>query len=164
MLCIALADVWLRCSCSAMKTHSMKLSTHCSWANMKPAWSWEVFSDLLYRKLATSVHYAPQHPLTQLHHLMWLCGLSVIPNHFHFVIIPLTVDCGIFRSEEISQLDLLQRWHPITVPRWNSPSSYQRPILSQMFAETLHAKVLAFIHHWPLNWSEYLISIIWMGE
>ena len=29
-LCIALADVWLGCSCLAMETHSMKLSRHCS--------------------------------------------------------------------------------------------------------------------------------------
>ena len=66
-----------------------------------------------------------------------LCGwVAVVPNHFHFVIIPLTADCGIFRSEEISRLDLLHRWHPITVPRWNSLSSWERPILSQMFEET----------------------------
>uniref|UniRef100_A0A3Q1GCW1 Integrin alpha FG-GAP repeat containing 1 n=1 Tax=Acanthochromis polyacanthus TaxID=80966 RepID=A0A3Q1GCW1_9TELE len=30
MLCIALGDVWLGCSCSAMETHSIKLSVHCS--------------------------------------------------------------------------------------------------------------------------------------
>ena len=71
------------------------------------------------------------------------CGLplrgwvAVIPNRFHFVIIPLTVDCGIFRSEEISQLDVLHRWHPITVPRWNSLSSWERPIHSQMSVETV---------------------------
>ena len=66
-----------------------------------------------------------------------LCGwVAVIPIHLHFVIIPLTVDCGIFRSEEISRLDLLHRWHPITVPRWNSLSSWEQPILSQMFVET----------------------------
>ena len=70
-----------------------------------------------------------------------LCGLplrgwvAVVPNHFHFVIIPLTVDCGIFSREEISRLDSLHRWHPITVPRWNSLSSWERPILSQMFVE-----------------------------
>ncbi|CAI9571886.1 unnamed protein product [Staurois parvus] len=42
---------------------------------------------------------------------------------FHFVIIPLTVDCGIFSSKDISRLDLLHRWQPITVPRLNSLSS-----------------------------------------
>ena len=63
--------------------------------------------------------------------------VTVIPNRFHFVIIPMTVDCGIFRSEEISRLDLLHRWHPITVPRWNSLRSWETHILSQMFVETV---------------------------
>ena len=71
MLCIALADVWLGCSCSAMETHSMKLSTHCSWANLKATWSLEVCSDWLCRKLATSAHNAPQHLLTPLRHFTW---------------------------------------------------------------------------------------------
>ncbi|CAI9532180.1 unnamed protein product, partial [Staurois parvus] len=34
-LCIPLSDVRLGCSCSAMETHSMKLSTHCCCANLK---------------------------------------------------------------------------------------------------------------------------------
>ncbi|CAI9610907.1 unnamed protein product, partial [Staurois parvus] len=33
----------------------------------------------------------------------------------HFVIKPLTVDRGIFSSKEISEMDLLHRWQPITV-------------------------------------------------
>ncbi|CAI9544268.1 unnamed protein product [Staurois parvus] len=42
-LCISLGDVRLGCSCSAMETHSMKLSTHfCS--NLKATRSWEIFS------------------------------------------------------------------------------------------------------------------------
>ena len=64
--------------------------------------------------------------------------VAVVPDRFHFVIIPLTVDCGIFRSEDISRLDLLHWWNPITVPRWNSLSSWGWPILSQMFAETVY--------------------------
>ncbi|CAI9596682.1 unnamed protein product, partial [Staurois parvus] len=43
-LCIALGDVRLGCSCSAMETHSMKLSTHCCCANLKATPSLEVFS------------------------------------------------------------------------------------------------------------------------
>jgi len=72
-----------------------------------------------------------------------LCGLplrgcvAVVPNRFHFVIIPLTVDCRIFRWEEISRLDLLHRWHPVTEPGWNSWSFWERPILSQMFVEAV---------------------------
>lgn len=30
MLCITPSDVWCGCSCSAMETHSIQLSTHCS--------------------------------------------------------------------------------------------------------------------------------------
>uniref|UniRef100_A0A8C8DST1 EF-hand domain-containing protein n=1 Tax=Oryzias sinensis TaxID=183150 RepID=A0A8C8DST1_9TELE len=33
--CIALGYVWLGCSCSAMETHSMKLSAFCTWTNLK---------------------------------------------------------------------------------------------------------------------------------
>ncbi|CAI9559875.1 unnamed protein product, partial [Staurois parvus] len=49
--------------------------------------------------------------------------VAAFPSCFHFVIIPLTVDCGIFSSKEISRMDLLHRWQPITVPLLNSLSS-----------------------------------------
>jgi len=62
---------WLGCSCLAMETHSMKLSTHCSWANLKTTQSLEVCSYWLCRKLATSAHCAPQHVLTPLCDCMW---------------------------------------------------------------------------------------------
>ncbi|CAI9572633.1 unnamed protein product, partial [Staurois parvus] len=42
-LCIALSSVKLGCSCSAMETHSMKLSMLCC-ANLKATQSLEVFS------------------------------------------------------------------------------------------------------------------------
>ena len=42
--------------------------------------------------------------------------MAVIPKDFHFLIIQLTVDCGIFSSEEISQLDLLHNIHIYGVP------------------------------------------------
>lgn len=38
---------------------------------------------------------------------------AIIPNCFHSVRTPLMVDCGIFNSEDILQLDLLNRWHLI---------------------------------------------------
>ncbi|CAI9539868.1 unnamed protein product, partial [Staurois parvus] len=43
-LCIALGDVRLGCSCSAMETHSMKLYMHCCYANLKATQRLEVFS------------------------------------------------------------------------------------------------------------------------
>ncbi|CAI9571515.1 unnamed protein product [Staurois parvus] len=42
-----------------------------------------------------------------------------------------------FSSKEISWMDLLHRWQPITVPRLNSLSSRERPILSQMLVEAV---------------------------
>lgn len=37
------------------------------------------------------------------------CGQPVVPNRFHFVMIPLTFVCRIFSSEEASGPDLLHR-------------------------------------------------------
>ena len=131
-LCIALGDVWLGCSCSAMETHSMKLSTHCSWANLKATWSLEVWRGSDFCALCASASADPALSFSVAYHFM-----AVVPNRFHFVITPLTADCGIFSSEESSRLDLLHRWHPITVPRWNSLSSWERRTLSQMFVEAV---------------------------
>ncbi|CAI9559092.1 unnamed protein product [Staurois parvus] len=43
--------------------------------------------------------------------------VAVVPSCFHFIIIPLTVDHGIFSNKETSRMDLLHRWQPITEPR-----------------------------------------------
>ncbi|CAI9558335.1 unnamed protein product [Staurois parvus] len=51
--------------------------------------------------------------------------------------IPLTVDHGKFSSKEMSRMTLLHRWQPITVPRFNSLSSSEQPILSKMFVEAV---------------------------
>ena len=92
--------------------------------------------------------------------------IAVIPNRFHFVIIPLRVDCGIFRSEEISLLDLLHRWHPITVPRWNSLSSWERPILSQMFVETVCMPrcLLLYTCGHGSDWNTWFQLFGWVSE
>ncbi|CAI9569308.1 unnamed protein product, partial [Staurois parvus] len=55
--------------------------------------------------------------------VQWWCLVTVVPSCFHFVIIRLTVDCGIFSSKEILWMDLLHRWQPISVSRLNSLSS-----------------------------------------
>ncbi|CAI9554832.1 unnamed protein product [Staurois parvus] len=49
--------------------------------------------------------------------------MAVVASCFHFVIIPLTVDRGIFNSKKISWMDLLHRWQPITVLQLVSLSS-----------------------------------------
>ncbi|CAI9547317.1 unnamed protein product [Staurois parvus] len=64
----------------------------------------------------TRLHCSRVHPV-----VAW--RLLVVPSCFHFVIIPLTADCGIFSRKEISRMDLLHRWQPITGPRLKSLSS-----------------------------------------
>ncbi|CAI9604371.1 unnamed protein product [Staurois parvus] len=49
--------------------------------------------------------------------------VDVVPSCFHFVIIPLTVDRGIFSFMEFSWMGLLHMWEPITVLLLNSLSS-----------------------------------------
>ena len=102
-LCIALADVRLGCSCSAMEIHS---------ASTDPALSF----------------YMVYHLVAEL--LLFPIASTLLLYHWQLT--------GILSSEEISRLDLLHRWHPITVPCWNSLSSWEQPILLQMFAETVY--------------------------
>ncbi|CAI9623647.1 unnamed protein product, partial [Staurois parvus] len=73
------------------------------------------------KQLATSAHCALQHALTPPYN--FVVTVAAVPSCFHFAIIPLTVDCEIFSIKDISWMDLLHRWHPITVPRLNSLSS-----------------------------------------
>ena len=66
-----------------------------------------------------------------------LCGLSLrgwasaAPRHFHLKITALEVDRGSSSRSEIWRTDLLERWHPMTVPRWKSLSSLVRPFYCQ---------------------------------
>ena len=61
-----------------------------------------------------------------------LCGWAVVAfRGFHFPITAPTVDCGSSSREESWRTDLLERWHPVTVPRWKSLSSSVRPFYCQ---------------------------------
>ena len=84
--------------------------------------------------------------------------VAVVPNCLYFVIIQLTVDCGIFRSEEISQLDLLHRWHPVTVPHWNSLSSWEWPILWQSVC------LLLYTCGHGIDWTTWFQLFGWVSE
>lgn len=89
---------------------------------------------------STSADYAPLHPLTCDFRSVYLFVaelLSFSLTSTFFLIKPLTADCRIFSSKDISCLVLLHRWHPITVPRWNSPSSWEQIILSLMLVEAV---------------------------
>lgn len=101
----------LGCSCSAMKTHHIKILK--VWISLVIESWWPL-------------HY-PQHPLSD---FVWptLRGWVAV-NCFHFVIKPLTADCAMFGSEEISRTDLMHRWLPVTVPCWNSPSSCMAQVI-----------------------------------
>jgi hypothetical protein len=66
-----------------------------------------------------------------------LCGLPfqgwaiVALKHFHFTIAELTVDRSSSNRAKNVRTDLLERWHPMTVPCWNSLSSSVRPFYCQ---------------------------------
>lgn len=85
------------------------------------------------RKLVTSV---PQLLLTCsvcLHGLKPNGWVAVIPNHFHFVIIPLTADCGIFAVETFHNWTLCTGfiYHSATL-EFSEPT-----ILPRMFVEAV---------------------------
>ena len=74
--------------------------------------------------------------------LQWSCSVSlsclplrswaVIAHRcFHFTITALTVDRRSASRAEMLQTDLLEKWHPMTVPRWKSLSSSVRPFYCQ---------------------------------
>ena len=55
----------------------------------------------------------------------------VAPRCFHFTMTAVTVDRGSSSRAEMWRTDLLERWHPMTVPRWKSLSSSARPFYCQ---------------------------------
>ena len=72
------------------------------------------------------------------YHSVSLCGLPlrcwdvVVPRRCHFTITALnTVDLGSSSRADILWTDLLERWHPMKVPRWKSLSSSVRPFYCQ---------------------------------
>ena len=72
-----------------------------------------------------------------------LCGLPlrgwavVAPRHFHFTITELTFDRGSSSRAEIWRTDLLERWHPKTVPRWK----WLSPSVRQFYWQCLSMKI-----------------------
>jgi hypothetical protein len=108
-------------SCSAMETHFTKL----------PANSY--CADLASRGCSCSAVSVQTKDIwflsTQRSRSVSLCGLplcdvtynfAVEPLLFHVTITALTVEQGSSSRTEIWRTDLLERWHPMTVPRWKS--------------------------------------------
>ena len=168
-LCIALADVWLYAAVRPWKPipwSSLLTVLELIWRPYEVWRSVAINSAESWQPLRT-MHLSICWPRSIILRGLPLSGwVAVIPNRFHFVIIPLTVDCGMFRSEDISRLDLLHWWHPITVPRWNSLSSWERPILSQMFAETVYMPrclLLSTCGHGS-DWNTWFQLFGWVSE
>ena len=67
---------------------------------------------------------------TQFYELVWPTRSCCC---FHFTITALTVDRDSSSWAEIWRTDLLERWHPMTVPGWKSLRSSGRAILLSMF-------------------------------
>jgi hypothetical protein len=57
--------------------------------------------------------------------VLWACVA------YHFTITALTIDRGSSSRAEIWSTDLLERRHPMPVPRWDSVSSFIRPFYCQ---------------------------------
>ena len=88
---------------------------------------------------------------TRRSHSVRLCGLplrgwAVAPRHFHFTITALTVDWGSSSRAESLRTDLLEKWHPMTVPRWKSRSASVRPFYCQCFSIKNAWLCACFIH------------------
>ncbi len=118
---IALGDVRLACSCSAMETYSTKLFPHSFCADINASGSLELFSNGISRTVVTLTYHPPT--LWQSDTTLWLymvfrfmTELLLFLNAPIFQKMPLTVDRGISSRDEIWQTDSLQRWHPVTVP------------------------------------------------
>lgn len=75
--------------------------------------------------------------------------VASILHCFQFVIIPLSVDCGIF-SKEISA---------ILVPHWNLLSSWEGSILSQMFLEAVCMATFLILYTWGhgSDWNTWIL-------
>ena len=73
---------------------------------------------------------------------------------------------GAALDTEISQLDLLHRRHPVTAPRWDSLSSWERHILSHMFVETVCMPACLLLHtcgHGS-DWNTWFQLSGWVSE
>lgn len=129
--CIALSYVTM-----AMQTDYMKLSMHCSWSNLKAMWSLEVCKDSLWPEIR------------------WpLCNICISIHWPYSVIL-----YGVPLSGWVA---VIPWWHLITAAHWNSLSSWERPMLSQILVEAVCVSglVLYTCGHGN-NWN---IWIQWFG-
>ena len=98
-----------------------------------------------------------------------LCGLPlcdeavVAPRRFHFTITALTVDPGSSIRAEMWLTDLLERWHPLTVPRWKWLSSSVSPFYCQCLSMEF-AWLCAWLYTLPSKSLGSLRNVLFLKE
>jgi hypothetical protein len=131
---IAHGDLRLVCTSSAMETHFMKLLTNSYCADVASRGSLELGREQCNRGRTIFTCYTLSTIQPRSVSLGGLphCGWAVFASRrFHFIITAPKVDWGSSSRAEISRADLMERWHPMTVPCWKSLSSSVRPFYCQ---------------------------------
>jgi hypothetical protein len=117
------------CGCSAMEIHLMKLQTNSYCDDVASRDSLELGGECCNQGQTIHATFFSSRRSRSVN----LCGL------------PLTVDRGSCSRAEIWLTDLLERWHPMTVPCWKSLSSSVRTLYCHACLWRLHGCVLNFI-------------------
>ena len=137
---IAHDDLRLVCGCSAMEAHFNKLPINNYCADVASRGSLEFRSECCNRGQTSS---ARVQCFSTWSRSMSLCGLPlrgwavVAPRRFHIIITALTVARGNASMTDTWRTVLLERMHPMTVPRWKSLSSSVRPFYCQCLSKAI---------------------------
>lgn len=77
----------------------------------------------------------------------------------------LTANCRIYRSKDISRLDLLHRWLFITVPCWNSLSSWKHLFFHKCLKTVcLHSCLKSYTFCHGSDWNTWFPSFEWVSK
>ncbi len=91
------------------------------------------------------------HSVTLRRGLLLHVWVATVPKCFYFLILPFTVDRELSRWDQISQSDLLLKWHPIIMSCLNSLSSSEQPVLFCFVQRFVNADCMArclILHMW----------------
>jgi hypothetical protein len=114
---IAHGDLRLVCGYSATETNFMRFPTNSSCADFASRGSLELSSE--DRRFLRTTRFSIRRSRSVSLCGLPLCGWAVdAPSCFHFAITALTVDQGSCNRAEIWWTELLERWHPMTLPHW----------------------------------------------
>jgi hypothetical protein len=155
---IAHGDLRLVCGCSAMETHFILLATNSFCDDVASRGSLELCSECCNWGQTIFTSYS-----TRRSRSVSLCGLPLCcwavvgPRCFHYTKTALTVDQGSSNRAEIWWTDLLEWWHPMTVPRWKSLSS---SVLLPMFVYGDSMAVCSILYSW-IHYFEGVSTDFW---